>query len=217
MNERQAKHEKTRAFFDDIWRKGDFWQLETSEFEREKYAYQLNFLEDRRYGRVLEIGCGSGCFSRLIASIADEVVALDVSSRAIERARSVGGANGITFDVANIMEYDPVAAGPWDLIVMSETVYYLGWLYSVFDVAWLAMCLFEATRGGGRLLMCNTESGESGEGYLLLPPIIRTYRDLMLNVGYRLVAEDRFRGSKNGHEIEALVSCFTKREPLIVD
>jgi hypothetical protein len=69
------------------------------------------------------------------------------------------------------------------------------------------MRLFEATREAGRLLMCNTEDRDD---YLLLPPIIRTYRDLMLNVGYRLAAEDRFRGSKNGHEVEALVSCYVK-------
>ena len=37
-----------------------------------------------------------------------------------------------------------------------------------------------------------------------------TYRDLMLNVGYRLAAEHRFQGSKNGQKIEALVSCYTK-------
>jgi SAM-dependent methyltransferase len=208
MNHHLAKDHKARGFFDDIWRRGDVWQHETSEFEREKYTYQLNFLKDRRYGRALEIGCGSGCFSRLIASIADEVVAIDVSSLAVERARSLSTeAKGITFEVVNIMEYDPVAAGAWDLIVMSETIYYLGWLYSSFDVAWLAMRLFEATREGGRLLMCNTESGDD---YLLLPPIIRTYRDLMLNVGYRLAAEDRLRANKSGHEVEALVSCYVK-------
>jgi SAM-dependent methyltransferase len=209
MNDRLAKDEKAREHFDDIWRKGDFWQLETSDFEREKYTYQLNFLKDRRYGRALEIGCGSGRFSRLIASIADKVTALDISPLAIERARSSStGTTGITFKAVNIMEYDPVAAGPWDLIVMSEMIYCLGWLYSVFEVAWLAMRLFEATRNGGRLLMCNSNSGDND--YLALPPIIHTYRDLMLNVGYRLGAEDRFRGSKNGQEIEALVSCYTK-------
>jgi SAM-dependent methyltransferase len=208
MDHHLANDHKARRFFDDIWRKGDFWEHETSKFEREKYTYQLNFLKDRRYGRALEIGCGSGCFSRLIASIADEVVAIDVSSLAVERACSLSTeAKGITFEVVNIMEYDPVAAGAWDLIVMSETIYYLGWLYSAFDVAWLAMRLFEATREAGRLLMCNTEDRDD---YLLLPPIIRTYRDLMLNVGYRLAAEDRFRRSKNGHEVEALVSCYVK-------
>jgi SAM-dependent methyltransferase len=210
MDDRQVRDEKARGYFDDIWRKGDFWQLETSDFEREKYDYQLNFLKDRRYGRALEIGCGSGRFSLLLASVADEVAALDVSSLAIDRARLLSARENITFEVANIIEYDPVAAGPWDLIVMSEIIYFLGWLYSVFDVAWLAMRLFEATREGGHLLMCNSEQDGSYEHPLLLPPIIRTYRDLMLNVGYRLAAEDRFRGSKNGVPIEALVSCYTK-------
>jgi hypothetical protein len=32
----------------------------------------------------------------------------------------------------------------------------------------------------------------------------------MLNVGYRLAAEDRLQGSKNRQEIEALISGYTK-------
>jgi hypothetical protein len=56
-------------------------------------------------------------------------------------------------------------------------------------------------------MMCNTESGDD---YLSLPPVVRTYRDLMLNVGYRIAAENRFRRHEDGQEIEALVSCYTK-------
>jgi SAM-dependent methyltransferase len=210
MDQRQAINLKAKEFFDDIWRKGDFWGLETSEFERAKYACQMKFLGDRRYRRVLEIGCASGCFSRLLASVADEVVALDVSPLAIARARSLStGLKGIDFRVANIMKYDPVAEGPWDLIVMSETIYYLGWLYSFFDVAWLGVKLFKATQEGGRLLMANTCEGV--EDYLMYPSIIRTYRDLMLNVGYQLDAEDVFFGTKDGHELKVLVSCYGKR------
>jgi SAM-dependent methyltransferase len=211
MDERLVIHEKARDFFDDVWRDGDFWRLETSEFEREKYASQMNLLGDRRYGRALEIGCGSGCFSRLLAGIADEVVALDVSPLAVERARALStGWETIDFRVANIMEYDPAGEGPWDLIVMSETIYYLGWLYSFFDVAWLAVKLYNATHEGGRLLMANTCGGV--EDYLLYPPIIRTYHDLMLNVGYQLDEENVFHGSKDGHEHEltVLVSLYGK-------
>ena len=35
----------------------------------------------------------------------------------------------IDFRVANIMQYNPRAEGPWDLVVMTETIYCLGWLY----------------------------------------------------------------------------------------
>ena len=106
------------------------------------------------------------------------------------------------------MDYNPRAEGPWDLVVMNETICYLGWLYSFFDVAWLAAELFAATRDEGQLLMANTCGGV--EDYLLLPWIIRTYHDLFLNVGYRLKAKEIFRGVKNGVEIEVLISLFTK-------
>jgi hypothetical protein len=45
---------------------------------------------------------------------------------------------------------------------------------------------------------------------LLLPHIIRTYRDLFLNAGYGLDAEDIFRGTKNGVEFEILTSLLLK-------
>jgi len=109
---------------------------------------------------------------------------------------------------ANIMDYDPEEEGPWDLIVMSETIYYLGWLYSFFDVSWLASRLHAATRPGGQLLLANTQ-GDAGEP-LLLSWIIRTYRDLFLNVGYELRSEEIFRAQKNGVDLEVLISLFCK-------
>src|SRR5438132_986372 len=80
----------------------------------------------------------------------------------------------------NIMHFDLERERPWDLIVLNETIYYLGWLYSFFDVAWLATQLFDATATSGRLLMANTCGGLTN--YLLRPPIIRTYHDLFVNV-----------------------------------
>src|SRR5436190_1558583 len=77
--------------------------------------------------------------------------------------------------------------GPWDLVVMSETIYYLGWLYPFFDIAWLAGRLFASAREGGRLLMANSFSDSMGR--LLHPALIRTYRDLFVNVGFRVERE----------------------------
>ena len=85
------------------------------------------------------------------------------------------------------MEYKPQVDGPWDLVVFSETICYLGWLYPLFDVAWLAVQLFEATRSGGRLMLAN--SMDESEDWLLRPWIIRTYRDLFVNVGYTIESE----------------------------
>ena len=209
MTDRKLIGGKAEAFFDDLWRRGDPWALESSPFERQKYARQLAMLGDRRYGRVLEVGCGAGAFTRLLAGVADEILALDVAPAAIERAgRLLPDQAAIDFRVANVMDHDAWSGGPWDLIVFAETIYYLGWLYTFFDVAWLASELFAATKAGGRLLLANTE-GEL-EDYLVRPWLIRTYRDLFLNVGFSLEAEETFRGTKDGVELDVLISRFGK-------
>src|SRR5262249_48774561 len=157
----------------------------------------------RRYGRTLEIGCGIGTFTRRLALHSDSILAVDVSQTAISRAReTVAGPGRVDFMDQNIMQFDVKAQGPWDLIVMNETIYYLGWLYSFFDVSWLALQMFEATRGGGRFLMANTCGGL--EDYLLRPWIIATYHDLFVNVGYQVSAAKTFHGSKNGMAIDCM-------------
>jgi SAM-dependent methyltransferase len=209
MTESEFISEKARAFFDNLWKRGDPWDLESSEFEQDKYARQLEMIDGRRYAHVLEIGCGAGAFTLLLAGIADRVIALDVAPSAIARAREAGAdPKVVDFRVANIMDYDLRAEGPWDLVVMSETIYYLGWLYPFFNVAWLASELFTTTNDAGRLLMANTYGGT--EDYLLRPWLIHTYRDLFLNVGYRLEAEEIFRGTKDGADLEALNTLLVK-------
>ena len=47
MTERESVSRKAQAFFDDIWKQGDPWEFETSEFERDKYARQLGILKGR--------------------------------------------------------------------------------------------------------------------------------------------------------------------------
>ena len=207
MAEHRLIHEKARTFFEDLWKRGDPWNLENSKFEQAKYERQLAILNDRRYSRVLEIGCGAGDFTGALARIADQVVAVDISPTAIARARTKSVEN-IDFRVANIMDHDLRAAGLWDLVVMSETIYYLGWLYSFFDVAWLAAELFAVTGEKGQLLTANTCGGV--EDYLLRPWIIRTYHDLFVNVGYQLESEEIFRGTKDGVDLEVLISLFAK-------
>ena len=199
---------RARGFFDDLWTQGDYWELETSAFEQANNARALALLHDRRYSRVLEIGCGAGAFTRLLAEMSGHVLALDVSAVAIERARRAGAGSIVEFRVANIMEADPESEGPWDLVVISETIYYLGWLYTVFDVGWLGQRLFAATRDGGRVLMANSFGDSLGR--LLHPSLIRTYRDLFVNVGFRLEREEIFRGTKTGMPIDALISLYQK-------
>jgi 2-polyprenyl-3-methyl-5-hydroxy-6-metoxy-1,4-benzoquinol methylase len=209
MTERERIASKARSFFDELWARGDPWGLESSEFERERYARLIAVLNPSGYDRVLEIGCGAGAFSRLLAPLTERLLALDVSANAISTAQTaLCTLKQVEFRVANIMDYNLKEDGEWNLIVMSETVYYLGWLYSFFDVCWLASELFEATRPGGQLLLANTQ-GDFGDP-LMLPCVIGTYRQLFLNVGYRLEAEKIFRGEKNGVSLDVVISLYQK-------
>jgi len=210
MSDRARLDEQSRAFFEELWRQPDPWALGSSAFERQRYARLIGALDDRRYGRVLEIGCRAGRFTRMLSSLAERIVALDISPTAIDRARKDRAPDGVEFRAVNVLDFDVRGEGPWDLVVMSETIYYLGWLYSFFVVGWLCSELLAATRPGGRLLLANT-TGEIGD-YLVLPWLIRSYRDLCLNVGYALEQETTFHGTKDDTRIDVLISVLCRPE-----
>jgi len=136
MTERELSSQKTHTFFENLWQRGGPWSLERSEFEQSKYMCQLAMLGVRCCTRALELGCGAGWFTRLLTRIADKVVALAIAPTAIARAHDLGIDPKVAdFRVASIMDYNPRDEGPWDLVVMSETIYYLGWLHPFFDIA----------------------------------------------------------------------------------
>jgi 2-polyprenyl-3-methyl-5-hydroxy-6-metoxy-1,4-benzoquinol methylase len=211
ISNRDAIAHAMRLHYESVWQAGDAWSFETSEYERLRYEHQLRVLGTQPIAEALEIGCGSGVFTQLLARVANRVTAIDIAEAAIERAKTrvvSPGSGQIQFTVANAMEFDVEAAGPWDLIVLSETIYCLGWLYPCFDVAWFCHRLFNATRPGGRLLLANTLGRE--RDYLMQPWLIRTYRDLFLNIGFQLVSEDVFRGTKDEVDFEVLMSMFSR-------
>jgi SAM-dependent methyltransferase len=194
--------------FEALWKK-DHWNFEDSEYEQARFQRQLALVRDRRYSNVLEIGCGMGSFTRLLAPISERIVALDIAPTAIQRAiESTSDMPAIDFRVANVMHYNPRDEGPWDLVVLTETIYCLGWLYSFFDVGWLVSEMFNATAPGGRLLMGNTLGKD--RDWLLLPWFVRTYRDLVANIGYEVENEEVFRDVKDGVNFEVLLSLFRK-------
>jgi SAM-dependent methyltransferase len=209
MTKRELLARKAQRALEERLGLGDGWEEELSSLDQASHARQVALLGRRRYGDVLELGCGAGHFTRVLSGIADRVTAVDVAPMAIARARTLGLDRSIVeFRLANVMDCDVRLAGPWDLIVMSETIYELGWLYPLFDIGWLAAELFAATRDGGRLMMANTY-GREGED-VISHWLIDTCRDLMLNVGYRREAEEVVQGTRDGLEYRTLITLFSK-------
>ena len=201
---------EAKALLEGLWAGGDPWSLDTSPLDQERYARQAALLADRRYGRALELGCGGGSFTERLVPLVDAVVAVDVAEAAVERARQRLAGSGVTLRSLDVMDLDPAEGGPWDLVVLAETIYYLGWLHPMFDVAWLVHALHEATSPGGRLLLSDTISGDDG---LMSSWLIRTYHDLAGNVGYELEQRSVLEGSKEGVRFEILIDLFRKAGP----
>ena len=209
MSDREDVSKRMRDHYEAFWKQGDPWDLERSGLDAYRYQRQAALVSDRRYARVLDVGCGAGQFTRLLADMSDELLALDIAPAAVECARQkCADKRNVSLLATNVMEFDPVAEGPWDLVVMSETIYCLGWLYPLFDIGWLVSRFHAALRGDGRFLLVNTLGLETD--YLLLPWLIRTYSDLFLNVGYELEREEIFSGPKHGVELEVMMTLFSK-------
>ncbi len=113
------------ARFDAIYTENsDPWEYLTSDYERRKYDATLAALPRPLYSNGIEIGCSIGVLSRRLAVRCEEMLALDISSVAIERAVSLGDlpAN-LTFQRCDVPREWPV--GQYDLIVLSEILYFL--------------------------------------------------------------------------------------------
>lgn len=96
--------------------------------------------------RVLEIGCGTGEFSRLLAERADTVVAIDLSPTMIAVAQQQSGQYpNIDFQVADILKWQfPIE--PFNAILLIATVHHL-------PIETLLPSLNAALKPGGKLVI----------------------------------------------------------------
>jgi SAM-dependent methyltransferase len=113
----------SRAYFEELYeRDGDPWRFATSAYEREKYARSLAMLPDR-ISAALEIGCSIGVFTRALAPRCDDLLAIDISERALVAARERCA------DLAQVRfrRYafpSDAPTGRFDAIVLAEVAYY---------------------------------------------------------------------------------------------
>lgn len=137
-----------RDYFEDLYAADeDPWRFATSAYEQDKYAQTVAALEGRRFSRGLEVGCSIGVLTERLDGVCDELVAVDVSERAVATAHErLAGRAGVEVERRSLPEEVP--DGPFDLIVCSEVLYY-------FDAELLSRLLDELVarlEAGGSLL-----------------------------------------------------------------
>lgn len=113
-----------RDYFENLYAGArDPWSFETSEYERRKYGRTLQALQGRRFDRALEAGASIGVFTEMLAPYCDELLAVDLSEKALAVARERLASQGhVRVEQRTLPEEMP--EGPFDLIVASEILYY---------------------------------------------------------------------------------------------
>jgi SAM-dependent methyltransferase len=109
---------------DIVYTMPDPWQM-TSSAEQCRFA-KTNEQILEKFGRVhsiLEIGCGEGHQSLYLQQVCDRLTGLDVSSRAIRRARSK--CPQADFIVGDMFSEEVNALAPFDIVVSCEVLYYM--------------------------------------------------------------------------------------------
>jgi cyclopropane fatty-acyl-phospholipid synthase-like methyltransferase len=126
----------------------DPWNFAASPYEQEKYALTLNAMPKPHYRSALEVGCSIGVLTRSLASHCNTVVAIDAAQMPlVEARRRCADLPGVRFEQMFVPEQWP--DGVFELILLSEIVYYLG----AEDVSRLAARVMRSLPRGGSVIL----------------------------------------------------------------
>ena len=142
----QGIYDEAASYYQQLrWFKTRLTRLEYAQTE-DALLSQFQFVPANK-GRYLEIGCGPGTWTKVVAPHAAEVVALDISENMIAQAKTyVGGASNITFVHGDAAEYQP--DGQLDGFFSFRVIEYVnGWQDVLTRVA-------SHVRSGGRAVVC---------------------------------------------------------------
>jgi SAM-dependent methyltransferase len=135
-------------YFDDMYAAArDPWGLDSRWYERRKYALTLALLPMERYRDAFEPGCSVGVLTRQLAMRCDRLLACDAAAAAAgSAAQRCAGLGHVRVERRQLPREWP--ADRFDLIVLSELLYYFGEndLRRVLDLA------AGALRPGGTLV-----------------------------------------------------------------
>ncbi|HEX6290524.1 MAG TPA: class I SAM-dependent methyltransferase [Herpetosiphonaceae bacterium] len=115
-------------------------------------------LADTRYSSILELGCGTGKNTALLAQIGARVQALDFSEGMISQARAKLPAPNVSYSVADLTRQWPCADRSVDLIVCNLVLEHIAELPFIFA---------EASRtlvAGGRFFICELHPFKQYQG-----------------------------------------------------
>jgi predicted TPR repeat methyltransferase len=160
----------SESYFDTLYNdNADPWQYQTRWYEKRKRDICLAILPQSQYKHGIELGCGNGVLSELLAQRCQTLLSIDGNHQAVklakERLAELPHAKVIQGVIPNrlltlkdalwdtylLSISTPVNEPPFDLIVISEILYYLSPNDIDTVIAWTQQNLAI----GGTLLCCH--------------------------------------------------------------
>jgi LmbE family N-acetylglucosaminyl deacetylase/ubiquinone/menaquinone biosynthesis C-methylase UbiE len=144
--------------FDEVHsREDDPWSYTTSWYERRKRALTLAALPEETYESGLELGCSIGTLSEELAQRCQQFLGIDASPAALTQATE-RLSRFPSAEARHLTMPSEWPEGTFDLVVLSETGYYL----SPDELAELLARIETSTRPGGTFVLCHWRHPISG-------------------------------------------------------
>ena len=148
-----------QAAFDAAYAAGDPWASGDRRYlyQRRKYDVLTALLPPgRRFARALDLGAGLGLLGRRLAERADDVLGLDISQSAVERARALHlDVANLRFERGDVRELPASLNGSFDLVVLVDMLYYLPPPLTGATLEALALRVAVLLAPGGLCLLAN--------------------------------------------------------------
>lgn len=113
-----------RMYFNWRYKSQDPYKVSVSGYELEKMDRAISSLGfEKKFGSILEIGCGEGEMTARLAAISGRTLATDISDMAIRRTREAASSfPNVDTQRLDLLTDEP--PGQFDLVVASEVLYY---------------------------------------------------------------------------------------------
>jgi predicted TPR repeat methyltransferase len=137
-----------RSYFEKMYESdADPWGFETSPYERRKYALTIATLPRERYRSAFEPGCSVGVLTEQLASRCDRLLATDLVTAALEKARA-RLEHSPHVVLASLVIPEAWPEDRFDLIVLSEIAYY----FDAFTLERVIERTLESTGPGAHII-----------------------------------------------------------------
>ncbi len=115
----------TRHFDAMFEKSSDPWGYDINVYEADRFRRTVAALDGKHFESALELGCANGALTAQLINSCTAIVAIDTAQAALDAARDrLGSHRGVEFLKGNLP--DDLPEGQYDLIVLSDMLYYLG-------------------------------------------------------------------------------------------